>query len=155
MVLAARCDHFMPAMENSYQDTRQPVVAVFPAPQVFPAALYNIPPAAQPPPPPKWPHFKNLQGKRGGYSNKHKTRIPSTKVNINRIRKQNAQGTRGYFGKGTSSRFNFDSNFESMHFQRHLTQTWLLIGTRAEAPRTVPPAPYNSNGYLSNQSGKT
>ena len=36
----------------------------------------------------------------------------------------------------------------------HLTLTrGFVTGTRAEAPRTVPPAPYNSNAYLSNQSG--
>lgn len=151
-MLAARCDRLMPAMENSYQDMRQPVVAVFPPQQVFPAAVYNMPPASQPPPPPKWPQFKSLQGKRGGYSNKHKSRIPSTKVNINRIRKQNAQGTRGYFGKGTRTHFEY---YESKHLQRHLTLTsGLPVGTRAEAPRTVPPAPYNSNSYLGKQSGE-
>ena len=76
---------------------------VFPAQQAYDsAAVYNIPPAAQPPPPPKWPHSKNLQGKRGGY-NKHNFRMPSTKVNIKKIRKQNAQGTRGYFGNGRRS----------------------------------------------------
>lgn len=93
----------MPAMENPYPN-RQPVVAMFPAQQGYDAAVYNIPPAVQPPPPPKWPHVKNLQGKRGGYGNKHNSRISSTKVNINRIRKQNAQGARGYFGKGTRLR---------------------------------------------------
>lgn len=98
----------MPAMENPYPHLGQPLVPVFPAQQAYDsAAVYNIPPAAQPPPPPKWPQSKNLQGKRGGY-NKHNFRMPSTKVNIKRIRKQNAQGTRGYVGKGASSQLCWD-----------------------------------------------
>lgn len=104
VVLAARCDPHMPTMEDRYPNLGQPLIPVFPAQQAYgSAAVYNIPPAAQPPPPPKW-HSKSLQGKRGGY-NKHNFRIPSTKVNIKRIRKQNAQGTRGHFGHGTSSCF--------------------------------------------------
>ncbi|KAL3137145.1 hypothetical protein ABBQ32_006713 [Trebouxia sp. C0010 RCD-2024] len=116
----------MPAMENPYPHLGQPLVPVFPAQQAYDsAAVYNIPPAAQPPPPPKWPQSKNLQGKRGGY-NKHNFRMPSTKVNIKRIRKQNAQGTRGYVGKGA----------------------------RTDASRNVSAAPYNSNAYLSKQSAR-
>ena len=99
--LAARCEGLMPAMENPYPTFGQPLVPVFPAQQAYDsAALYNVPPVSQPPPPPKWPQSKSLQGKRGNYSNKHNFRIPSTKVNINKIRKQNAQGSRRHFAKG-------------------------------------------------------
>ncbi|KAL0038160.1 hypothetical protein WJX79_005443 [Trebouxia sp. C0005] len=104
----------------------QPFAPMYPAQQAYDsAAVYGVVPVSQPPPPPKWTHTKNVQGKRGGYTNKHNFRVPSTKVNIKKIRQQNAKGARNHFK-----------------------------GLRVEAPRDVPPAPYNSNSYLCEQSGR-
>ncbi len=76
----------------------QPFAPMYPAQQAYDsAAVYGVVPVSQPPPPPKWTHAKNVQGKRGGYSNKHNFRVPSTKVNIKKIRQQNAKGARNHF----------------------------------------------------------
>ena len=100
LVSAARCNRLMPAMENPFSNFGQPVVPAFPAQQAYDsAAVYSIPLLPQPPPP-KWASSKSLQGKRGGFNSKNNFRMPSTKVNINKIRKQNAQGSRRHFGSG-------------------------------------------------------
>ena len=76
----------------------QPFAPMYPAQQAYDsAAVYGVVPVSQPPPPPKWTHTKHVQGKRGGYSNKHNFRVPSTKVNIKKIRQQNAKGARNHF----------------------------------------------------------
>ena len=139
----------MTDMENTYPNFGQPHIPLFAAQQGYDsAAVYSIPPISQPPPPPKWPNHKALQGKRGGYNNKHNFRIPSTKVNIKKLRKQNAQGARRHFAKGKHINAAFYAPVNDM-----LTDCVCLAG-RGEPPKSVPPAPYNSNAYLSSQSGK-
>lgn len=124
----------MPPMEPPYPHTfthpmsatTQPFAPMYPAQQAYDsAAVYGLAPVSQPPPPPKWSHTKGVQGKRGGYSNKQNFRVPSTKVNIKKLRQQNAKGARHHFK-----------------------------GSRAETPRSVPPAPYNSNTYLCKQTAR-
>ena len=94
----------MTAMEPSYphafvHSLAQPFAPLYPAQQAYDsAAVYGVAPTSRPPPPPKWTREKHVQGnKRGGYSNKHKFRLPSTKVNIKKIRQQNAKGARNHF----------------------------------------------------------
>ena len=152
----------MPPMEPPYPHTfthpmsatTQPFAPMYPAQQAYDsAAVYGLAPVSQPPPPPKWSHTKGVQGKRGGYSNKQNFRVPSTKVNIKKLRQQNAKGARHHFkGEPVVAVLNVCCEVRQGNFG---DIALIPVGSRAETPRSVPPAPYNSNTYLCKQTGRS
>lgn len=101
----------MPSMDSTFH-SQAPLV--MPAAPVFSAPLYDsgpmyraaaLPPPPPPPnPPPKWNQANRQSWKRGGFKSKINTnnskrniRVPSTKVNMKRLRQQNAKGARKHF----------------------------------------------------------
>lgn len=149
----------MPSMDLPYHSHAQllmPPGPVFSAPPLHNSmALNGSVPLPPPPrhPPPTWSQSNKIHKKRGGFNSKRNIRGPSTNVNIKRLRQQNARKTRKYFNKGTF-------NCTCPHMQKQNVPSpfelpVLPVGAAARpaTPRTVPPAPYNSNSFLCHDTG--